>query len=145
MKSLNTDRRDPGAGASRRHFLRSSSVLLALPWLESLARADEPAAPRRIVSVCTAFGLYGPSFFPEKAGRDYEPSDYLKVLGDLRGQFTVFSGISHPEIGGDHASESCFLTSAKRPTGAGFRNSVSMDYVAAKHSGNATRFPMLSL
>ena len=130
---------------SRRHFIQASAVLLALPWFESIALADEKKPPRRLVSICTAFGLYGPSFFPEKAGPDYEPSEYLKVLGDLRSQYTVFSGISHPEIGGDHASEACFLTSAKRPTGNNFRNSVSMDYLAAKFVGNATRFPLLTL
>src|SRR6202012_3635988 len=119
--------------------------ILALPWLESLVPAQEKAPPRRIINVCTSFGLYGPSFFPTKAGRDYEASEYLKVLGDLRDQFTVFSGISHPDIGGDHASEACFLTSAKRPTSSGFRNTVSLDTVAARHVGNATRFPLLSL
>jgi len=107
--------------------------------------AGEPPAPRRLVCVCTGFGLYGPSFFPAKGGRDYEASEYTKVLDDLRDQFTVFSGISHPEIGGDHASEACFLTSAKHPTAGGFRNTVSLDYLAAKHVGNATRFPLLSL
>src|SRR5438876_7359489 len=130
---------------SRRQFIRTSSALLALPWLESLAVAGETAAPRRMVTICTGFGLYGPSFFPEKAGRDYAASEYLKILDDLRDQFTVFSGISHPEIGGDHASEACFLTSAKHPTAGGFRNTVSLDYVAAKHVGNATRFPLLTL
>ncbi len=131
---------------SRRQFIRTSSVLLALPWLESLAGTAEAAAPpRRLVTICTSFGLYGPSFFPEQAGRDYTPSEYLQILGDLRNQFTVFSGISHPEIGGDHASEACFLTSAKRPTVAGFRNSVSLDYLAARQVGSATRFPLLSL
>jgi hypothetical protein len=98
-----------------------------------------------MVCICTGFGLFGPSFFPEKAGRDYEPSEYLKVLGDLREQFTVFSGISHPEIGGDHASEACFLTSAKHPTQGGFRNTVSLDYLASRHVGSATRFPLLTL
>ena len=130
---------------TRRHFLRTSSALLALPWLESLAGAAAVAPPRRLVSICTGFGLYGPSFFPELAGREYQSSEYLKVLADLRSQFTVFSGISHPEIGGDHASEACFLTSAKHPTAGGFRNTVSLDYVAAKHVGNATRFPLLTL
>ena len=129
----------------RRQFIRTSSALLALPWLESLAGAASAAPPRRLVNICTNFGLYGPSFFPDQAGRDYVPSEYLKVLGDLRSQFTVFSGIAHPEIGGDHASEACFLTSAKHPTAGGFRNSVSLDYVAAKHVGPATRFPLLTL
>lgn len=130
---------------SRRQFIRTSSALLALPWLESFARAGEPPAPRRLVCVCTGFGLYGPSFFPAKPGRDYQASEYTTILDDMRDQFTVFSGISHPEIGGDHASEACFLTSAKHPTAGSFRNSVSLDYLAAKHVGNATRFPLLSL
>ena len=130
---------------SRRQFIRAGSALVALPWLETFARAGEPPAPRRLVCVCTGFGLYGPSFFPAKAGRDYQPSEYIKILDDVRDQLTVFSGISHPEIGGDHASEACFLTSAKHPTAGGFRNTVSLDYLAAKHVGNATRFPLLSL
>lgn len=135
---------------SRRQFLRAGSALLALPWMESLAGAAPAGAaasapPKRMVAVCTSFGLYGPSFFPEKPGADYEPSEYLKVLGDLRGHFTVFSGISHPEVGGDHASESCFLTGAKRPNSPGFRNTISLDFLAARHVGNATRFPLLAL
>ena len=105
----------------------------------------ETSPPKRMVQICTSFGLYGPSFFPRKPGRDYEPSEYLTILNDLRDQFTVFSGISHPEIGGDHASEACFLTSAKHPTKGGFRNTVSLDYVAAKHVAGATRFPLLTL
>jgi len=131
---------------TRRQFIHTASALLALPWLETFASAAEMAAPpRRMVNICTSFGLYGPSFFPTKAGRDYEASEYLALLGDLREKFTVFSGISHPEIGGDHASEACFLTTAKNPRGTGFRNSVSLDMAAAKHAGSATRFPLLSL
>ena len=119
--------------------------MLALPWLESLALAQDKAPPRRIINVCTSFGLYGPAFFPTKPGKNYEASEYLQVLGDLRKQFTVFSGISHPEIGGDHASEACFLTSAKHPTRPGFRNTVSLDTIAAQHVAGATRFPLMTL
>lgn len=131
---------------SRRQFLRVGSSLLALPWLESLAAAAAVTAPpRRMVMICNNFSFYGPSFFPAEAGENYTPSEYLAILGDLRKKFTVFSGISHPDIGGDHASESCFLTSAKRPTAPGFRNSVSLDFLASRHVGGATRFPLLSL
>lgn len=130
---------------SRRRFLQVGSVGLALPWLERFATAADGAPPQRLVSICTSFGLYGPAFFPQQAGADYEPSEYLSLLGDLRDRFTVFSGISHPEIGGDHASEACFLTSAKHPTKSGFRNTVSLDFVAAKQVGGATRFPLLTL
>jgi hypothetical protein len=130
---------------TRRQVLRAGSAILALPWLEALAVADEKAPPKRIITVCTSFGLYGPSFFPTNTGRDYEASEYLKMLGDLRSQFTVFSGISHPDIGGDHASEACFLTSARHPTRPGFRNTVSLDMVASQHVGGATRFPLMTL
>ena len=131
---------------SRRQFLRVGSSLLALPWLESLAGAAAATdSPRRLVAICNNFGFHGPAFFPTEAGENYKPSEYLELLGDLRKKFTVFSGISHPDIGGDHASESCFLTSAKRPTAPGFRNSVSLDFLASRHVAGATRFPLLSL
>jgi hypothetical protein len=134
------------AQLTRRQILRAGSAVLALPWLESLTRGkDAQTPPRRIVNICTNFGLYGPAFFPEQAGRDYSASEYLQVLGDLRRDFTVFSGISHPDIGGDHASESCFLTSAQHPTRPGFRNTISMDVVASQHVAGTTRFPLLTL
>lgn len=132
--------------SSRRQFLRVGSSLLALPWLESLAgAADASEPPRRLVAICNNFGFYSPSFFPTEFGENYTPSEYLAILADLRSKFTVFSGISHPDVGGDHASESCFLTSAKRPTSPGFRNSVSLDFLAARHATSATRFPLLNL
>jgi len=133
----------------RRTILRAGAVAFALPWLESLAGAEPAAAagatPRRLVNICANFGFYGPSFFPQKPGRDYEASEYSAVLGDLRDQFTIFSGIAHPQIGGDHASESCFLTSAKQPNSPTFRNTISLDVLASKHVGAATRFPMLTM
>lgn len=136
----------PPHAPSRRQFLRVGSSLLALPWLESLAgAATATSRPRRMVAICNNFGFYGPAFFPTEAGESYKPSEYLALLDDLRSKFTVFSGISHPDIGGDHASESCFLTSAKRPTAPGFRNSVSLDFLASRHVAGATRFPLLSL
>lgn len=121
------------------------SAVLALPRLETFARAADAAPPKRVIHVCTNFGLYGPAFFPQQNGREYEASEYLQILGDLRKDFTVFSGISHPDIGGDHASESCFLTSAKHPTRPGFRNTVSLDVVASQHVAGATRFPLITL
>jgi hypothetical protein len=131
---------------SRRQFLRVGSSLLTLPWLESLAGAAAASGhPRRLVAICNNFGFYSGSFFPKDAGENYTPSEYLEILNDLRSKFTVFSGISHPDIGGDHASESCFLTSAQRPTAPGFRNSVSLDFLASRHVAGATRFPLLSL
>ena len=129
----------------RRQFIRAGSAVLTIPALECLADSDKKETPKRLVAINTEFGLYGPAFFPEKAGKAYQPSEYLEDLQDLRDNFTVFSGISHPDIGGDHASASSFLSSAKHPRRPGFRNTVSMDYLAGKHVGTATRFPILTL
>lgn len=135
----------PIPAVSRRQLLRAGGIAMAIPWLESPAFGGGSEPPRRLVHVCTSFGLYGPAFFPATAGRGYAPSEYLTLLDGLREHFTVFSGISHPDIGGDHASEACFLTSAKHPTKAGFRNTVSLDFLAAQHMAGATRLPLLTL
>jgi len=133
------------AQLNRRQFIRTGSALLTLPWLESLSTAADPTPPKRMVCLNADFGFYGPSFFPEQAGHDYQMSEYLKLVEEFRDDFTVFSGISHPDIGGDHHSGVSFLSSAPGVKRAGFRNTVSMDYLAAKHVGASTRFPMLAM
>jgi hypothetical protein len=131
---------------SRRNFLRAAGVSLALPWLEARASAGEAAPPRRLACVCTPLGLYEPALFPQKAGRDYESTPYLDVLKDFRDDFTVLSGLSHPDVGNSHDSLSSFLTAAPHPENrAGFRNTISLDQLAAEHLGEQTRFPSMTL
>ncbi|MFN0198747.1 MAG: DUF1552 domain-containing protein, partial [Planctomycetaceae bacterium] len=133
-----------------RRFLRAAGVTLALPLLESLAprlRAGEKAVtPRRMLCLCTPLGLHPEYFFPTKSGTDYEMTPYLEVLKDLRNDFTVISGLAHPDVGSTHDSIFSYLTGAPRPEiRAGFRNSISVDQVAADQIGGLTRFPSLSL
>ena len=133
---------------SRRSFLRAAGVSLALPLLTSRGRADEGnrAVPRRMVCICTPLGLHAPNFFPTAAGKDYELTPYLELLQDFRDDFTVMSGLSHPGIASSHDSIFSFLTAAPHPERrAGFRNSISLDQVAAERIGSQTRFPSLSL
>lgn len=133
----------------RRRFLRASGVALALPWLDALApaRGAAPAVQRRrMVCVCTPLGLHPPCFFPERAGKDYAPTPYLEPLQPLRGDFTVISGLSHPDVGHSHDSIFSFLTAAPHPERrGGFRNRISLDQFAAEHLGGETRFPSLAL
>src|SRR5262245_20982949 len=132
---------------NRRTFLRATGVSLALPWLDSLAPAQNPApVPRRMVCVCTPLGLHPANFFAEAAGRDYALPPYLAVLRDFRNDFTVCSNLAHPEVGPSHDSIYSFLTAAPHPERrAGFRNSISLDQFAAGHIGGETRFPGLAL
>jgi hypothetical protein len=132
----------------RRHFLRAAGVSLALPWLDALAPARAAAAGprRRLVCINTPLGLHPPFFFPQKAGKDYELTPYLEVLEDFRDDFTVVSGLSHPDVGPSHDSNFSFLTGAPHPERrAGFRNSISLDQLAAEHLHGQTRFPSLAL
>ncbi|HEV7404605.1 MAG TPA: DUF1552 domain-containing protein [Chthoniobacteraceae bacterium] len=135
---------------SRRTFLRGVGITLALPLLEAMrppfARAGQAKpVPRRMVAIETNMGILPQFFFPEKAGRDFELSPYLEKLAAHRGNLTVFSGVSLPGVTGGHQAEKCFLTGAPHPDRGGFRNSVSLDQVAAEQIGIATRYPSLPL
>ncbi len=142
---------------SRRTLLRTASVTLALPLFESFARGRRLRAatdlrgvagdsiPRRMVCICNNLGLYQPHFLPEGTGRNYTPSRYLKLIADLRQNFTVFTGLSHPEVDGGHSAEKSFLTTAPHPGGGSFKNSISLDQLAVDHIGRDTRFPSLVL
>ena len=130
-------------------------MLLSLPILDAMsptfgsaARAAESwSAPQRFVAMCAGLGFHTPFLFPEKSGRDYELTPYLSILQEHRASLTVLSGLSHPEQQGNngHASELTWLTSARRPGLAGFRNTISLDQSIAAHVGIETRVPFLAL
>lgn len=130
--------------ATRRQFLQASGISLSLPLLEAFGKAAETPL-KRALFICNTLGFYSPAFFPEEAGPDYEASEYLALLGDHRNDFTVFSGLSHPDQGGEHACEMTWLSAARNPGRDGFRNSLSVDQFAASQLGYVTRFPSLSL
>ena len=138
---------------SRRRFLRGAGIALSLPFLDSMvapfARAAETlrpnATPRRMFAICNNLGVLPAHFFPRGQGRDYALSPYLELLKEHRGDFTVFSGVSHPNVDGGHPSDVSFLTAAPHPASSSFRNTVSLDQYIAEHIGVQTRFPSLTL
>ena len=146
MKNLSSNTRFP-----RRTFLRAAGVTMALPLLDLLLprlRAGEKAAapPRRMVCICTPLSVHPPFFFPEQSGQDYQLSPYLEPLKEFRSDFSVISGLSHPDVGSSHDSIYSFLTAAPHPEiRGGFRTSISLDQFAAEKIGAETRFPSLSL
>ncbi len=132
----------------RRHFLRGAGVALALPWLEAMrVRAAVSPVPRRFFGICNNLGLLPEKFFPaaDSTGSNYQPSPYLEHLAEYRQDFTVFSGVWHPDVDGGHPADNCFLTAAPHPGNGGFRNTISLDQFAAERLGNQTRFPSLTL
>ena len=129
---------------NRRTFLKASGISLALPWLEGFGKSAE-SLPKRALFICNTLGFYSPSFYPAKSGRNYVASEYLSLLQEHRDDLTVFSGLSHPDQGGEHQCEMTWLSAARNPGRDGFRNSISVDQFAARQLGYVTRFPSLSL
>ena len=137
----------------RRHFLRGTGASVALPLLGAMApttRLEAAGAAKaipRTVAICGGLGFHTPFLFPKQEGKDYQLTPYLELLKEHRGDFTAFSGLSHPEQNGNngHASSLTWLTSAPRPGLAGFKNTISLDQLIAAHFGGATRLPFLCL
>jgi hypothetical protein len=141
---------------SRRHFLRGIGVAMALPFLDSMilpfarsAEVSSPlapnATPRRLFAICNNLGLLPGSFFPTGSGHEYAASPYLETLKEHRNDFTVFSGVSHPNVDGGHPSDVSFLTAAPHPASSSFHNTISIDQHIAEQIGVQTRFPSITL
>jgi hypothetical protein len=134
---------------SRRSFLRGLGVTLALPLLDvsrsATAKETKSQPPRRMLLISNNLGVLPKPFFPKATGRDYQLSPYLSELADFRDHFSIFSGLSHPDVEGGHSTENSFLTAARGPTKSGFRNTISLDQFAAERLGPVTRFSTLNL
>jgi hypothetical protein len=140
----------------RRHFLRSSAALIALPLLESLgyrryasAAAAATAAPKRFVFINFGWGVTHETWFPDpnKAGPDYTLSPGLEPLQRHKSRFTVVQGVTNKFAQDGHWGSTFWLTGANRyaEPGQSFRNTISADQVAASHLGLDTRFASLQL
>jgi hypothetical protein len=134
---------------SRRALLRGAGISLGLPLLEAMTPAFAAAAgagrAKRFVGVSMALGLHNPNLVPSGAGADYQPSRYLKSVQDLRNDFTIVSGSSHPGVTGGHTAEGSIFSACPNARGATSRNTISLDQLMAKHLGHETRFPSLVL
>lgn len=138
----------------RRTFLRGTGTALALPFLDAMvpafatrAQAAVAQPPPRFLAMCATLGFHTPFLFPKETGTDYTLTPYLEPLQNLRSDFSVISGLQHEEQNGanGHTSEMTWLTSAKHPGLAGFKNTISIDQLIADHIGSQTRFPSLVL
>lgn len=137
---------------TRRHFLRGVGAMMALPLLNAMvplrALAAEATKPRRSVFVYIPNGVNGMAWQVAKAGRDYELSPSLKPLANHRDDFTVFSGLHHPNgIGQAHVCADTWLTGAKidAQSARKYENTISVDQMMAEVTGQQTRFPSLEL
>lgn len=139
---------------TRRHFLQSSTALIALPFLESFGfrrfvRAAQVAPPKRLVFLGFGWGITTESWFPDinQPGKDYKLPDGLVPLARHKADFSVVQGLWNKYSNEGHWGSTMWLTGANRfaEPGQNFHNSISADQVAAAKLGLATRFASLQL
>lgn len=135
-----------GRALPRRTLLKGAGVSLALPWLDAMqpAFAVETPPPMRFIGVLTYLGFHAPYLFPAESGRGYKATRYLEVLEPHRDDFTIISGLNHPEVRDFHESDKSFFTGAPHPLSPNFRNTISFDQLAAERIGRTTRYPSLN-
>ncbi|MEZ5404222.1 MAG: DUF1552 domain-containing protein [Bryobacteraceae bacterium] len=142
----------------RRMFLRGMGAAVGLPLLDAmrpaLAGPALPKAPVRLAFVYIPNGVTAPEWFPKGAGADFEFSRIMKPLEPFRKDLLVLSGLDHHNAnalgdgGGDHArAGACYLTGVhpKKTQGSDIQAGVSVDQIAAKALGDATRIGSLEL
>lgn len=141
----------------RRTFLRGTAgVSLSLPLLECMAtETASVASPKRMCAIYFPYGAMTPKvnsddakwgWMPRGEGTDFQFNQSLQSLEPLRDDLTFLKGLSHPNgrrMGG-HDTADIWLTGAEFKGGS-FRNSVSIDQIAAQHFGEATRFSSLTM
>ena len=140
---------------TRRHFLRSSTAVIALPALESFgfrrfaSAAPAKTPPKRLIFLGFGWGVTESTWYPDikQTGPSYTLSEGLKPLARHKADFTVVQGLWNKYANEGHWGSTLWLTGANRyaQPGQSFSNSISADQVAAVELGKGTRFPSLQL
>lgn len=139
---------------NRRHFLRGTGSLLALPALESIGfRAFASTAvttpPKRLMFMGIGYGVTSQTWFPDlnDKGSGYKLPAGLKALARHKEDFTIVQGCRHQFSRQAHWGSTYWLTGANQygTPGQSFSNTISADQVAAAQFGKHTRYTSIQL
>lgn len=140
--------------SSRRRFIGAGAVSIGIPALLSNSTPAAPLSgklaslrrPRRMVLIGVPFGFHAPNLFPSETGAYTEPPLYLSKLSpQQRSLMSVISGLENRGVGGAHQAYVSLFTGAEKPGSSGFRNSISVDQLAAEQIGYHTRFDSIAI
>ena len=154
---------------NRRTFLRGLGAAIALPAFHSLGQGSllgstltnaQPGlaqtatgAPLRTAYLYFPNGAIPSAWWPEKTGDDYQLSETLEPLKEVRDSIQIMGGLDNvsanagPDGGGDHArGGGTFLTNVRlNKSSTELRAGKSIDQVIAESVGHLTRLPSLEL
>ena len=144
----------------RRTFIKGMGVTCMLPFFEGMTMTNfsnfvSPNSPKRLCFLYFPNGVGLPpkeseyhknwNWFPIGEGTDYKLTKSLAPLSLHRNDMSIMGGLSHPfsrNVLGHMAGDS-FLTGGDLR--GEYKNSVSVDQVAAERLSQYTRFPSLTL
>lgn len=141
-------------------MLRGTGTAIALPLLEAMMpklafgrpsryrpAAKSIATQPRMICCYISNGVNVFDWFPPDTGPNWTLTPTLRVLEPYKSDFTLLSGLGHPNGYGGHDGADVWLTGAdlRGTPGTDYQNSVSVDQIVAAHHGRETRFPSLEL
>ncbi len=149
----------PSRPLSRRVFLRGAGVVMALPWLESLAETNAAAAtasaakapgspPQRMVVQFMGTGINPDHWSAKGEGATMELGKCLQSLEPYKTKLNVINGLfNRPSVGvGIHPGMTGNILSGMPLTrGAVLHGGISMDQMLATRIGQDTVQPSLIL
>lgn len=140
---------------SRRSFLRRAGISFALPWLEAMIPRSAAAQsvmnhPLRSLFIYTPNGYNQSTFIPSTKGSDFALPTALEPLSDLRGDFSLITGLDRTFVGGTgvHAQcGACWMSSSppSETLDGGFPTNTTLDQLIANHLGRDTPLSSLEL
>ena len=133
---------------SRRSFLRSSSALLALPYLHSFADAKaSPDKVKRMIFLGQGYGFVNDTFYPTKSGKFSEMglTEGMSSLKKHRDDITLLGNLVNKGATNPHNGSTTFLTGAAYTNPRDIKNTISCDQLAAEYLCNDTRYSHLTL
>ena len=141
---------------SRRTMLHGVGVSLALPWMESLTAAGEPAVagaaaaepPVRLAVLFAGNGFHSKEWWAEGTGQDMTLGKVLEPVADFREKLLFVKGLFNAEAqkGNIHSSQTGnLLSGAPLASGGEISSGTSFDQHLAQTVGRGTKVPSLVL
>lgn len=150
-----SQRTTSGSSVSRRVVLRGigcgMGATVALPWLESskLLGAESTSSPpaKRFAFLFFGDGIHPPQWWAKGRGAQMELGPAFEQLESVKEKLTFINGLQHPSnvVGGHAKGAAGILTGIQPKGGREIRAAVSMDQLLAKHLGEQTALPSLTL
>jgi len=141
---------------SRRTMLRGLGVSMALPWMESLTAAGEPAVagaaaaapPLRLAVLFAGNGFHSKEWWAKGSGKEMELGRVLEPVADFREKLLFVKGLYNEQArkGNIHSSQTGnLLSGAPLASGGEIRSGTSFDQHLAQTYGRGTKVPSLVL